>query len=270
MYIGVDIGGSKILVVAGATGREITRQAKVETPNNAAQAITEIAHLIEQVSEGSPVKAIAVGAAGTLDRKRGILIENPNLGWAETPIIAQLKNHFKVPITLENDANVAGLAEAVEGTGQGYHYVLYVTVSTGVGTGIVINHEIYHGEHDTEGGHILIAAENTMEELEYAVSGPALKRRFGLYGYEITDPKMWDEFACDLAVGLYNFITLLSPSVVVIGGGVGVHFKKFEAPLLKHLQSLKPKYPLPPVVAARHIETAVAYGALILASRLKK
>jgi len=267
MYIGVDIGGSKILVVAGNADHEILHQAKVETPATADQAIIEIVHLIESVSDGHDIKAIAVGIAGLIDRAKGRFLSNSNISWGPTSFVEKLKNHFKVPVCLENDADVAGLAEAIEGAGKNYPYVFYLTISTGVGTGIVIDRKIYHGEHDSEGGKIYIPAEGTIETLEHAIAGPALKRRFGLYGYQITDPRQWDEFAADLAVGLYNFITVLSPSVVVIGGGVGVHFKKFEQPMHKHLQTLGPKYPLPPIVPAKHIETAVAYGALILAAR---
>jgi predicted NBD/HSP70 family sugar kinase len=117
-----------------------------------------------------------------------------------------------------------------------------------------------------------ITAEGRSEEFEYAASGKALIRRFGKAGYQITDPKVWDEFAKDLAVGLHNLIVVLSPSVVVIGGGVGVHFHKFEAFLRQHLVELQPAHydplPIPPIVPAQNMETAVAYGTLILASKL--
>ena len=269
MYIGVDIGGSKILVVAGDDKHRIIRHAKVKTPESSAQGVTEIIHLIEQVAGGDKIKAVFVASPGPLDRKAGRILKTPNMTWEPVDIVRKLKSHFSVPVGLEKDADAAALSEATIGAAKGQPYVLYVTVSTGVGTGIVLNGEIYHGAHDPEGGHMDIYAEGKTEELEKAVAGPALKRRFGKYGYQITDPKIWDEFAGDLAKGLETLILTLSPSVVVIGGGVGVHFRKFEKQLITHLEKLKPIYPLPPIVPARHIETAVAYGTLILASRLK-
>jgi predicted NBD/HSP70 family sugar kinase len=268
MYIGVDIGGSKILVVAGNNHHHIVRQQKIETPDTAAQGVAEIIHLIEQICANDPIEAIFVASPGPIDRQRGRILKTPNMAWQPVDIVKQLHNHFRVPVGLEKDANAAALSEAILGSAKGKKYVLYVTVSTGIGTGIIIDGQIYHGAHDPEGGHIDIAAEGGNEELETAASGKALKRRFGQYGYQIQDADTWDQFAYDLALGLHNLITTISPEVVVLGGGVGVHFKKFNHFLLKHLEDLKPLYPTPPIVPAENMETAVAYGALILASRL--
>lgn len=268
MLIGVDIGGSKILVVAGSRHYEIVRQQKVETPETSHQAVMEIIHLIEQVAAGETIEAIYVASPGPVDRERGCILKTPNISWEPVAIVDQLRNHFHVPVGLEKDANAAALSEAQIGAAAGAKYVLYVTVSTGVGTGIIIEGKIYHGAHDPEGGHIAIAAEGKTEELETATSGRALIRRFGKPGYQITDPAQWDEFARDLAVGLHDLITTISPEIVVIGGGVGVHFHKFGKQLLKHLKELKPLYPTPPILPAKNMETAVAYGTLILADGL--
>lgn len=272
MYIGIDIGGTKILVVGGDKDGAIVRQAKIETPATADQGVMEIIHLIEQVAEQDQIKSIFVAAPGPVDRAKGVLfpVPTPNVKWGPTDIVAQLKNHFKLPVGLEKDANAAALAEAVSGAGKGYETVLYMTISTGVGTGLITAHEIYHGAHDPEGGHMYIAAEGINEELEAAVSGPAMKRRFGLYGYEITDPKIWDEYSKDLAIGVRNMITTFSPDIVVIGGGAGTHFDQFEQFLVQHLAELTPIYPDPPIVEAKYPETAVALGTLILAARLNR
>jgi predicted NBD/HSP70 family sugar kinase len=270
MYIGVDIGGSKTLVVAGDNKFNIVRSRKIETPETAHQGVIEIIHLIEMVAAGDEIKAIFVASPGPVDRVHGRILTTPNMGWEPVSITKQLRQHFKVPIALEKDANAAALSEATIGAAAGKRYVLYVTVSTGIGTGIIIDGQIYHGAHDPEGGHIDIMAEGRSEELETAASGKALKRRFGQYGYQIKDAKLWDQFAYDLAIGLHNLITTISPEIVVLGGGVGVHFKKFEQFLLTHLGELNPLYPTPPIVPAKNMETAVAYGAIILATRLAK
>ena len=270
MKIGVDIGGSKILVVAAKDPKEILRSQKIETPSTGTQALAEITHIIEKVGSGEKIEGIGVGVAGVTDRKKGRFLHNSNMGWESFDLVGGLKNHFKVPVRMENDADTAGLAEAVIGSGQGKPYVLYVTISTGIGIGMIINGEIYHGEFDPEGGHMMIHAENKMQKFQDASSGKALKRRYGLYGYQIKDPEVWDDYSKDLAVGIYNFIQVLSPTIVVIGGGVGVHFHKFYPFLEKHLAELKPSYGVPPVVQATFIETAVAHGALILAENAKK
>jgi fructokinase len=268
MYIGVDIGGSKILVVAGNADHQITASRKIATPASAPQGIIEIVHLIEELAGTAPIKAIYIACPGPVDRQRGRILQTPNMGWEPTDLVGPIKTHFRVPVGLEKDANAAALSEAVLGAGQGCRYVLYVTVSTGIGTGIVIGGEIYHGAHDPEGGHITITAEGHNEEFETAVSGRNIKRRYGKFGYQITDPQTWDAIAKDLAVGLHSLITAISPEVVVIGGGVGVHYQKFIEPLRQHLRELNPLYPLPAIVPAKHTETAVAYGTLILSERL--
>jgi predicted NBD/HSP70 family sugar kinase len=269
MFIGIDIGGSKILVVSGNDRFQILNSQKIETPDSAAQGIIEIIHLIENVSAGEKIKAIQIASPGPIDREHGLMLKTPNMDWGRVEIVKQLKNHFGVPVALEKDADAAALSEAKIGAAKGKRYVLYVTVSTGVGTGMVIDGKIYHGAKDTEGGHIYISAEGKNEELETAASGRALKRRFGKFGYQIKDPKVWDEYAKDLAIGLYDLITIFSPEIVVIGGGVGVHYQRFHDALIKHISELKPYYPTPPIVPAKNMETAVAYGALILATNLK-
>ncbi len=269
MNIGVDIGGSKILVVAGSDDGQITRSQKIETPDTADQGVAEIVHLVEQVAGDDRIGTIFVASPGPIDRRRGRILRTPNMDWEPVDIVARLKNHFGVPVGLEKDANAAALSETVMGAAKGKRYVLYVTVSTGIGTGIVIDGEIYHGAHDPEGGHIDIPAEGRTEEFERAASGKALKRRFGKYGYEIHDTETWNLFAKDLAVGLHDLITVVSPEIVVIGGGVGVHFQRFHRFLLAHLKALHPLYPTPPIVPAKHVETAVAHGALLLAARLR-
>ena len=269
MYIGVDIGGSKILVVAGDSHYKILRQAKVETPDNADQGMIEIIHLAEQVAAGEPVLAIGVAAPGPVDRAHGKLFETPprNLNWGPIDIGTQLTNHFQAPVVVEHDASAGALAEAVIGVAKGKKNVLYVTISTGVGIGIVTDGQIYHGFHDTEAATIIIDQGGIGQELEKVVSGPAIKRRFGKFGYQITDPKVWDAYAADLALGLHDLITILSPEIVVIGGGVGVHLDRFHDALCKHLNTMKRMYPLPPIVGAKYIETGTVEGALILASR---
>jgi predicted NBD/HSP70 family sugar kinase len=271
MYIGIDIGGSKVLVVAGDARYRILRQAKVETPATAQQGMIEIIHLVEQVAAVERVRAIGVAAPGPVDRAGGRLFETPprNLSWGPVDIGRQLTNHFKAPVVVEHDAAAAALAEAVMGAAKGKANVLYVTISTGVGMGVVVDGQIYHGFHDTEAATIYVDAGGQEQEFEEVVSGRALKRRFGKYGYQITDPKTWDLYAADLAVGLHDLISALSPEIVVIGGGVGVHLDRFHEFLVRHLQKMQQMYPLPPIVGAKYIETGTAHGALILAARLE-
>lgn len=277
MYIGVDIGGSKILVVAGNRRHEIIRSQKIPTPKDGDQGIIEIIHLIEQVAAGEKIVAIAIASAGPLDLKQGAIRESsPNMhGWRGTELIKHIRNHFKVPISLNYDTEAAGIAEATIGAGTGQPYVLYVTISTGIGASLVVHDHLYQGVTGIEAGHIIIDPDGPIcgcggrGHFEAMCSGKAIKKRYGLFGYQIKDPKVWDEIAGTMALGFYSLIVSYSPSIVVIGGGVGVHYAKFHRFLMQHLEALKPVQPIPPIVQAKYIETAVAYGALILATKLK-
>ncbi|TAK88890.1 ROK family protein [Patescibacteria group bacterium] len=275
MYIGVDIGGSKILVVAGNAKHQILRQQKIKTPEDGHQGVIEIIHLIEQVAAGDEIKSIIVASAGPLDFKNGCIRESsPNMhGWRGTKLIEPIKNHFKRPTELVADTAAAAVTEATIGAAKGEEFVLYVTISTGVGAALVAGGEAYQGVTGIEAGHIIIDPDGPpcgcggRGHFEAMVSGKAIKKKYGLFGYQITDPKIWDEIAATMALGFHSLIVSYSPSVIVIGGGVGVHYAKFHDFLMKHLAELHPLYPLPEIRQAKYIETAVAYGALILAAQ---
>lgn len=277
MYIGVDIGGSKILVVAGDKHYKILRSEKIPTPLDGSQGMAEIIHLIERVAAGEVIDSIVVASAGPLDLTRHTIREStPNLkGWRGTNLVTPLKNHFKTPVQLTGDAAAAAIAEATIGAARNQPYVLYVTISTGIGAALIADGGLYQGMTGIEAGHIIIDPDGPIcgcggrGHFEAMASGKAIKKKYGKYGYEITDPKVWDEIAATMALGFYSLIASYSPSIVVIGGGVGVHYAKFHDFLVKHLEALRPPEPLPKIVQAKYIETAVAYGAIILATKLK-
>jgi glucokinase len=180
-----------------------------------------------------------------------------------------------VPVSLNNDVEAAVIAECHDGAGQGHPYVLYVTISTGIGASLAINGEVYHGAHNLEAGHMVIDPNGPVcscggkGHFEAIASGKAIRERYGQYGYEITDPATWNEIAATLAPGFYNYVRCYSPSIILVGGGIGAHHAKFHRFLVEHLEKLPLNVPLPPIAQAKHTETAVAYGAIIAARRLK-
>jgi glucokinase len=275
MYIGVDIGGSKILVAAGNDQHEILRSQKIHTPKDGNQGMAEIIHLIEQVADGDSIRAISIACAGPLDRHKGMILRtSPNMhGWRGTRLVEPIKNHFKLPVVLTIDPAAAAVTESQIGAAQNQPYVLYITISTGIGVSLVVNRELYQGEHNLEAGHIILDPDGPpcgcggRGHFESMSSGPAIKKRFGKEAYEIKDPAVWDEIAATMALGFHSIIEAYSPSIVVVGGGVGVHYDQFHAPLVKHLEQLTPMFSLPPIVQAKYIETGVVHGALILAAR---
>ena len=191
--VGIDIGGTKLAtVVADSTGHILSKVRKPtlaeKGPEYALQLLFDmVRETVEQANlEQQSISAIGVSCGGPLDTKTGIVYSPPNLpGWDALPLKAQLESEFQIPVTIENDANASALAEFRFGGGRGYDAVLYMTMSTGIGGGIVINGEIYHGANDSAGevGHQILLPDGPLCGcgkrgcLEALCSGPAIALR---------------------------------------------------------------------------------------------
>jgi len=191
--VGIDIGGTKLAtVVADKTGHIL---GKVRKPTHSEKGpeyaigllFDMVREVVNQVGvEQTSISAIGVSCGGPLDTKTGIVYSPPNLpGWDALPLKALLESEFQVPVIIENDANASALAEFRFGGGRGYSAVLYMTMSTGIGGGIVIDGQVYHGANDSAGevGHQILlpngprCGRGKRGCLEALCSGPAIARR---------------------------------------------------------------------------------------------
>ena len=191
--IGIDVGGTK---VAGGLLSLKARLAKSEiVPTRAAEGLETslgqirglIANLVKHAGGRDRVLGIGICAPGPLNPKTGLVINPPNLpGWRNVQLSRLIEKEFKIPTKVENDANAAGLAEVLFGAAAGYRDIFYVTVSTGIGTGIIINKKIYHGKNGVagEGGHVSIDYRSpyrcgcgTQGCIEALAAGPGMARR---------------------------------------------------------------------------------------------
>ncbi|MBU0570680.1 MAG: ROK family protein [Candidatus Omnitrophica bacterium] len=166
LIIGVDIGGTKIAAGLISDNGDLKRSVVVPTLAEGGfkvslkQVFAAIGGILSMdgINRRS-VKGIGICAPGPLDPTRGIVFNPPNLpGWKNIDIVSRVKRKFKIDARLENDANAAAMAEMVWGAARGHKDIFYVTVSTGIGTGIIINEKIYHGKNGMagEGGHMTI------------------------------------------------------------------------------------------------------------------
>jgi len=166
VIIGVDIGGTKIASGIISAAGKLKKSVVLPTlaGKGADASMQQVFDSIDDLLSGSKIdkkkiKGIGVCAPGPLDPVKGIVHNPPNLpGWKEVPLASLVKKRFKIATKLENDANAAAMAEMVWGAAKGYKNVFYVTVSTGIGTGIIIDGKIYHGKNGLagEGGHMTI------------------------------------------------------------------------------------------------------------------
>jgi predicted NBD/HSP70 family sugar kinase len=263
MYLGIDIGGTKTLVACLDNQGVITKSVKFPTPKVYGAFLKELAISVASLSTKEFI-AVGVAAPGSIDRTHGIAKSFGNLPWQDVPLQRDIHKMLHSPVVIENDANLAGLSEAM--LLPEYDSVLYVTISTGIGTGIITNKTIDPEFADSEGGHIMLEHKGVVQSWESFASGQAIVKRFGKRASDITDPATWKIISHDIALGLYDLIAFIQPDAVVLGGGVLTSFDKFHAMLSKELQAYQtPLTPIPPILQAKRPDEAVVYGCYDLA-----
>ncbi len=267
-YIGVDIGGTSIRA-ARFTGDHHVPETKTKIPTQAAKGVEAVLARIETAirevaGDGlSQVAGVGMALPGPLDPHTGILISAPNLpGWENLPLQRMMRERIGRPVFIGNDANLAALGEWKFGAGRGHADVLYLTISTGIGGGVICNGRMLVGARGlaAEVGHMLAIPDGPMcgcgqrGHLEAVASGTAIARaaRARLKAGDGSESKIWDlaggdleavtsviigaaavagdEFAGRLIVEAGTFIgrTLASllhaynPSIVIFGGGVSM------------------------------------------------
>lgn len=267
--IGVDIGGTRIRV-GRRDGRGRISAERILTPYDAADGAAGIVALARQIApEG--VARIGISAAGPLDFKRGITKPLNLPGWHGFRLVDELASRLGARVIMDNDANCAALAEWREGAGRGFDPLVYYTISTGVGTGVIVNGTVLHGAHDTEGGHQIVWTDGPRCTcgargcLEAVISGTGLRTRFGKPAEELDDPAVWEEVAKYLAIGIANTTALICPEVVVIGGGVIARGEALLGPLRRLLHEYIFLLPIPRIAAAGLGQDSGLIGALVLA-----
>lgn len=278
--IAVDIGGTQMRAASYAPDRlKPIKQKKIPTLASEPGGLDRLARVIEEVwPNGDEVTAIGLGSPGPLDPHTGYLLAPPNNPeWHNFPLAPRIAGHFGVKAYLDNDANLAGLAEYRFGAGKGHHDVLYITVSTGIGAGVIIQDRLLQGYHGlaAELGHSIIDPDGPPcscgfnGHLESFSSGPAIVRyvtgeleagaRSVLKRDGILTPRSIAEAASRgdalaikayqrageyLGIGVASFLHAFDPSIVIFGGGVsqvgGLLFDSFHENLKKRV--FHPRY----------------------------
>lgn len=226
----IDVGGTKLLAAVANPDGRIARTARRATPQRG-DMVEVLAGMLDEVRDGEPVEAIAAAVPGPFDRVTGALLNPPGLSgdWHRLNLADPLRERFDCDVVVENDANCAALAEAHLGAGRGAHLLVYYTVSTGIGSGTVLDGSLVITRSDTEGGHQVLWPEASGGPpchcggagcLEALASGAAITRRFGRPGEDIEDQSVWDDVGHWLGLAVVNTVAILDCDRVVFGGGV--------------------------------------------------
>lgn len=271
MIIAVDTGGTKTLVASFTTEGRHAKSHRFATPKNTATYIETLSQLITDNYDLTKVTAISLASRGFI-KKNVVIHDESVLGWKNFKIVGELKEKLQtnIPIFLENDANLAGLAE-IHALSSTPKVGLYVTISTGIGTGVITDGIIDPDLRLSEGGKSILEFDGILRPWEDFASGGAIYETYGKYARDIHDKLIWGTIADKISRGLFALVPLLQPEVVIIGGSIGTYFSQYDKVLHALLKErFPPSVGMPRIIQAKHPEEAVIYGCSIYARQLTR
>lgn len=237
IYIGLDIGGTKLLAGASAPDGRLLRRVLHETPAGLAQGMDLLLAMTREVAANERLLSVGAAIGGPLDWEQGIVSPLHQPEWRNVPLKRIVEGEFGVPFAVDVDTNVAALGEYRFGPHQPERLV-YLTVSTGMGGGLLVGGQIYRGAAGAhpEMGHQAIPFRADLADedrrsvlcdcgaagcLEAFVSGLGIRRLYGRPAEQL-DESEWEEVGYNLGQGLRNIATMYAPDLIVLGGGVAV------------------------------------------------
>lgn len=232
LYGALEAGGTKMVCAIGDENGNILERISIPTRTPA-----ETMGPMIDFFRDKGICALGIGCFGPVDLNKksptyGYITSTPKLAWQNYPIAAEFEKALGVSVGFDTDVNAAALGEATWGCTKDVENSIYITVGTGVGVGVIIDGKPYHGMMHPEGGHILLTRhpedpmvgsgcpfhENCLEGL---AAGPSLEKRWGVKGAELTGRKeVWQLEAYYIGQALADYILILSPERIVLGGGV--------------------------------------------------
>lgn len=256
MLVGIDLGGTQVRVALARSDGNLfasikTKTHLVPTP----QALVDwAAGVIERHRGREKVRRITIAAPGPIDLKRGVLVNPPNLPWRNVPFETLMSRATGARVLLANDADMAGLGEFHRGAGRGTKNMIYITWSTGVGGGLIIDGKLHRGAHGTAGevGHMIIDPDGPLDScgqrgcLEAFIGGANLARETGHAASELfaeaargnRHARMVVQRAARyMGMALISLTNLLDPELFVIGGGVSRSWELVQPTMLETLRS---------------------------------
>jgi len=231
MYVSIDMGGTYTRIASSQDLHSIYKSIKFNTKKELIDQKNTISYYIKKLSEGEKILAICLGVPGTLDIKNKKYLKFKNYRVLEnTPFDSLISDDLKnIPLTVVNDAHMAGYMEAVKGSGKEYEKVLYLSIGTGIGGIWVKNQNIDDIFLNFEPGHDCIFSDGL--DFGEHCSGREFKRIYGIGPNNDTPTEIWKSYAKELSKGI-SFLNNKYPSdVTVLGGGFSVnnydYFKGF-------------------------------------------
>lgn len=276
LTVAVDLGGTHVRAALVDVGGAVHGRIRRETPHHE-DTPSFLIEMIAEIADGRDVVRAVIGVPGVVDYDEERLVEAPNLPTRWCPMLSDqwLTEHSlaegrELDIALANDADLAAVGESSFGAGVEARDVVYVTVSTGVGAGIVLGQRLMRGRYSGgEVGHSIIDRNRVVAgedgTVEFLGSGTAIGRMAAAAGLDATgadlaalvvegDPtvtEIWNEAIDAVALGVVNLCWMVTPQMVVIGGGVGMNSELVLPRVAKRVEELGPAIEPISIVAAK-------------------
>lgn len=227
----LEAGGTKMVVAIGNEKGEIFEKKSIPT-TMPQETVSEIIAFFQDKN----IEALGIGSFGPIDVREdsenyGRILDTPKLHWRQYDLLKPFQETLKVPVKLDTDVNGSCLGEMTFGSAKGLKNVIYITIGTGIGVGAAVEGKLLHGMLHPEAGHILIR-KNPQDKyqgkcpyhktcFEGLAAGPAIEERYGKSPLELINEKeVWELEADYIAQALMNYILILSPERIILGGGV--------------------------------------------------
>lgn len=237
LFGAVEAGGTKFVCAVGTGPNDLRSVTRIPTTTPEETLPQVLDFFRQQIKAVGVLDSIGIGAFGPVDVRPnsstfGWFLNTPKPGWQQIDFAGMLKRELNIPIGFDTDVNAAAVGEHRWGNGQGLETFIYLTVGTGIGGGGLVGGKPIHGLLHPEMGHILIPHDLSVDPfvgscpfhqdcLEGLASGFAMEKRWGRKGNTLrADHPAWALEANYLALGLMNFIVVLSPERIIMGGGV--------------------------------------------------
>jgi predicted NBD/HSP70 family sugar kinase len=260
MIIAVDTGGTKTLVAAFSKSGAIIASTKFPTPIDQLEYVGHLVETIRNLCKDTLPEIISVALPDI--KSTSLVPVFSNLPWTNFDVIKALRPFFptSIRIIVANDAKLGGLGE-VRSMLIAPKRALYVTISTGIGTGFVVNGKLSKDLASAEGGHIILEHDGVFQIWEQFASGKAIYTTYGKLAQDIHSKHAWREINKRFLSGFLVLIPVLEPDMIIIGGSIGVHFEKYGTTLEALVnEKLSPTTKRPKFIQASHPEQAVIYG----------
>ncbi|MEH7109039.1 ROK family protein [Bacillus sp. JJ1764] len=248
----IEAGGTKFVCAVGDESGNIVELIQIPT-TEPEQTMGEVIQFFKRFD----LDAIGIGSFGPIDVNPesptyGYITSTPKMAWRNFPFVQAIKESFAVPVGFNTDVNAAALGEATLGAAKGLDSCLYITVGTGIGAGAIVQGKLLQGLSHPEMGHTLVRRHPIdsyagkcpyhRDCLEGLAAGPAIEERWGKKAKDLVDQEqVWDMEGYYIAQALMQYILILSPKKIILGGGV-MNQKQVFPYIFQHLKEMINNY----------------------------